>query len=176
MKKSLLLVTLSISLLLTGCNSCGNKKAEPGSVKDMMETYAPISEMSTGKADTAEVMKQVQAFLNELKNRKTDGAMKMLYYLEHDSIKPIPPRLAERELQVLGMVEGATKYEVENLTFFKEKDSEVRIMVTLFDKPANDPAPNQMGMIVKPVRRDGKWYLTLADTQSDSNHGTEIQN
>lgn len=175
MKKSLLLVTFSVSLLLSGCNGCSNK-TEQGSVKDLMDTYTPAPEMNTNGADTTEVMRQVQSFIAHLKNRNVDGAMEMLYYLKQDSIKPLPAELEQKERTVLGIVQGAEKYDIENLTFLKEKDSEVRIMVTLFNKPEKDPAPNKMGMILKPVRRNGKWYLTLADTESDSNHGTEIKN
>lgn len=132
--------------------------------------------MNTNGADTAEVMNQVQTFIDRLKDKNVEGAMDMLYYLNKDSIKHLPPELARRGRTLLNVVQGASRYDVENLTFHKEKDNKVRIVVTLFEKDDNDPAPNTMGMILKPVRRDGRWYLTLADTESDSNHGTEIKN
>lgn len=164
-----------VSLLLSGCSGCSNKKSEPGSVQDMIETYTPVPQMDTSGADTAEVMKQVQLFTDRLKNSDVNGAMDLLYYLDKDSIKHLPPELAKRERITLSAIQGAVRYDLDGLVFSKEKDSEARLIVTLFDKPASDKRPNTLGVIIKPVRRDGRWFLTLADSESDTNHGTEIK-
>jgi hypothetical protein len=52
----------------------------------------------------------------------------------------------------------------------------VRYTVTLFEKAEDDPVSNKISFFIKPVRRDGQWYLTLADSQTDSTHGSEIKN
>jgi cytochrome c-type biogenesis protein CcmH/NrfG len=44
------------------------------------------------------------------------------------------------------------------------------------EKQPDDPVSNQISFYIKPVRRDGQWYLTLADSQTDSTHGSEIKN
>ncbi len=132
--------------------------------------------MATTEADTAEVIKQVHDFIDCLKNKDVDGALKMVHFLNRDKITEVPESLAKRQRQVLQIVSGCPKYEVENLFFYKEKDSEVRIKVTLFEKEENDPAPNVMKIRLQPIRRDGQWYLTLFDSEHDTNHGSEIQN
>ncbi|MGI6223754.1 MAG: hypothetical protein ACOYJG_09100 [Prevotella sp.] len=176
MKKSFFLVALAASALLVSCNGCSDKKVKPGSVEDIKETYQKSPEMNTTGQDTADVINQVNNFVSYLKNGQVDGAMNMLYYLDGDTIRQVPPKLAKGLRTTLNMVKSCPKYDVEKLTFFREKDSQVKINVTLFEKKANDPRPNTMGMIISPVRRNGKWYLTMADSKSDTNHGTLIEN
>ena len=70
-------------------------------------------------------------------------------------------------------------YEIDHLIFLNEKDCEVKYTVTLFEnKPGKRQRPNKMSFYLKPVRREGKWYLTMADTRTDTNilngRGTEI--
>ncbi len=176
MKKGLVFAVAMMSLLFSACTSCGNKEKKPMNVKSASETFAVNPEIDTNKADTAEVANQVYKFIDCLKNKDVDQALSLLYYLDKEQIKPLPESLKKRERTTLATVAGAVDYKLENLQFLKETDNEVRIIVTLFEKDAKDPAPNTMKIRVQPVRRDGAWYLTLADTQYDSTHGSDIQN
>ena len=38
-----------------------------------------------------------------------------------------------------------------------------------FEKDENDNRPNKISFFIKPVRRDGKWYLTMGDTMVNPN-------
>ena len=76
---------------------------------------------------------------------------------------------------VLGHFLGLN-YTIDEVRFHKETDCQVRYSVELFEKAADDPVSNKVSFFIKPVRRDGQWYLTLADTESDSTHGSEIEN
>ena len=51
--------------------------------------------------------------------------------------------------------------EIEYIKFFRENDSEVKYNVYFSDKPSTPSNPNCMGFMIRPVRLDGKWYLTL---------------
>lgn len=175
MKKSLLLVTFAASLLLAGYSGCSNEHKEKiGSTEDAVETYTPAPEMTTNGNDTMEVINKVNDFVSCLKGNDVNGAMRMLYFLDGDSIKKLPADVAQRIHTCLGAVAGCPHYDVDGLVFHKEKDSQVRIKVTLFDKAPDDPRPNETKIVVAPVRRQGKWYLTMEDTPSDTNQGTEI--
>lgn len=176
MRKYIFLVSLALVALMSGCSSCSSKKEKPGSVEDVVESNEQIPQMTTGRADTAAVMNLTNDFISMLKNNDVDGALHNIYYLVGDTIKPLPNDLKLRERAALGAVAGAFKYDIEELAFFKEKDCKVKVNVTLFDKKPGDPAPNTMGIILKPVRRNGHWYMTLADSEYDTNHGTEIKN
>ncbi len=129
-----------------------------------------ISEVSTSLSSEISAAKaELQTAINNKADASTVSALQ-------SQVDALEESLAKRQRQVLQVVSGCSKYELENLFFYKEKDSEVRIKVTLFEKEADDPAPNVMKIRIQPIRRDGKWYLTLYDSEHDTNHGTEIHN
>lgn len=170
MKKIVFFSAMLLAVFMAGCNSCGNKdKVDDRTVEEVIKDSKPVTEMQLSGADTAAVLKEVNEFTAHLKQSDVDAALRMVKYLDKDSIKPVPKYLEKKERMVLGTVTGASRYDIENITLLKEKDSEVRVMVTLLDLPKGDTRPNQVGMIIKPVRRNGVWYLTLADTGSETN-------
>ncbi len=171
MKSIIFLTSIAIIMLMNSCNSCSYKdKNKRHTVEDVIKDNTPVTEMKVSGADTAAIMNQVNEFTSHLKQNNVEAAMRMVKYLDGDTIKPTPQYLQKRERMVLGTVLGATRYEIQNITLLSEKDCEVRIMVTLFDLPQGDTRPNQVGLIVKPVRRSGNWFLTLADTDSQTNN------
>ena len=102
--------------------------------------------------------------------------MGMLHYLKDGlEIVSLPAELEKQHRMVLGNFLGLT-YNIESVRFLNEIDCQVKYNVTLFEKQPDDPVSNQISFYIKPVRRDGQWYLTLADSQSDSTHGSEIKN
>ncbi|MDD7257392.1 MAG: hypothetical protein PUH24_03815 [Prevotellaceae bacterium] len=159
-KNSLLVLALVVLFSLSSC-----KKTK--TVKDLEDAYLPKPAMSLTQADTAEVKAQVDHYLNLLKGNKKEEAMAMLYYLRGDSIVKMPEEMRERFMTYYSRVQGI-KYDVEYLKFYSEIDSEVKYTVTLFENKPGENLPNKMSFVIKPVRREGKWYLTLADTQTDS--------
>ena len=60
------------------------------------------------------------------------------------------------------------RYDVEKLVFLTPIDNEVVYLATLFEKQENDPRPNEMRFVLKPIRIDGKWYLTVADSPTST--------
>lgn len=140
----------------------------------MMDTYIAQPQMIMSKNDTAEVCRLVEAFLDNLQNNRYEDAVAMLHYLNKDSIEDLSPKRAKAQINVLRAVHGV-KYTIDEMRFLKETDSQVKYSVTLFEKETNDPRPNTVSFFIKPVRRAGKWYLTMADTETDTN-GTEIKN
>jgi hypothetical protein len=152
--------------------SCSKKRT----IKDAEADYVLQPEMILAKSDTTEVLSLTNLFLNNLKYKKLDNAIAMLYYLNKEKIVALPKTLEKRERMTMGELLGCPKYTIDNVIFLKETDCKVSITVTLFNKKPGENIPNQSGLIINPVRRNGKWYLTLADSQTDSDHGTEIKN
>ena len=70
----------------------------------------------------------------------------------------------------LNMVKGV-KYEVQYLTFRTDKDNEVKMEITLFDKEVDDPRPNKTAFYFRPVRFEGQWFLTTKDNITDRTNG-----
>lgn len=164
-----LIIIVSVFALTVSCS----KKER--TLKDIQQDVLIPSTMVTTKADTTEVTNLVNMFIGKMRDKDVDGAMGMLYYLDKDTIRSLPEDLAKRERAVLNTFKGL-EYDLDRIVFNKETDSEAKINITLFKKKQGDTRPNEVGMIIKPVRRDGTWYLTLSDTDSDTTNGTEIEN
>lgn len=159
---------LTTFVVLSSCK----KKVEP----ELFPMIPPPMELSAN--DTAEVYKLTNQFLDFMRNKDLDGAIGMLHYLQKgEEIVSLPPGLEKQNRLVLGNFLGLD-YHIDEIRFFRETDSQVRFSVALYDDPDVDPLSreNKVSFFLKPVRRDGQWFLTLADTQSDSTHGSEIEN
>lgn len=171
MKKNYLFLVFFISVLsimtLIGCKgSRGNK-----SLKELQESYIQPTSMTVDKSDTTEVMNLVNAYFDHLKAKNVEGAIAMTYYLDKDEVKPLTDDLKKRQRIALSIFAGMD-YAVDYLIFNKETDSEVKYTASF---KSDDPkAPTKQSFIIKPVRRNGKWYLTLADTKAQKGH-TEVE-
>lgn len=154
---SLFLVVL---LMLTFYVGCSDKKAP----KHQKKEYVFTAE------DSAEVLKLVDQFTTYMKDNDIRLAVEMLNILKGDSIIPMEPVQMRRQAMALSMVKGV-KWDLNYLIFKSDKDNEVKIDVTLFEKDENDPRPNMTAFFFRPVRFEGKWYLTAKDNITDRANG-----
>lgn len=167
MRKRSFLFSLFVCLLsLTLVSSCKNKPKER-SLKEMQDDFIRPAEMTLAKSDTDQVKSLVQLYLSYLKQGNVDVALSMLHYLNKDSIISLPPDLARKQKMTLTAFK-CKKYSIDEIQFLKETDSKVRYTVTLFDKAPSDNRPNTISFVIRPVRRDGKWFLTLADSATET--------
>ena len=173
MRKYSFFLILCTALLVLA--SCSKKKDLRGYMDDVKEQVKANVKMDVSGADTATVYNLTNEFLGYLENKDLDAAIGMLRYLKDgEEIVSLPEGLEKTERLVLGNFLGL-KYKIDEVRFYRETDCQVRYTATLFE--TEDPAtPNKVSFFIKPVRRDGQWYLTMADTQTDSTHGTEIKN
>ena len=147
-----------IALCLYGCN--GNQKQE-------VPSEMPEEPMVTSAADTSAVMNLVNDYLKCLKEKRVDDAIAMLYYLNDSRvIASLPKELELDQRNALKFLVGK-EYKVEDLTFYQEYDSQVMVSCKLFDKQPDDPRPNMISFKIRPMRINGKWYLTMADSRTD---------
>ena len=174
MRKSVLYLSLFTLLMLAfTMSSCKKKK----SVEQLQEQFLVQPTASFRGVDTAEVKQLVDNFIKSLNEKDIRGAVAQLSFLDGDSIVTLPAGLQKRQANALMNMQGI-RYEVDKLVFDREIDNIAKINVILFDKEANDPRPNLMTFYLKPIRRNGKWYLTTADNVTDTNQlgGTQIKN
>ena len=168
MTRNIIVAAMAAALLLA---SCGEKKKTLGEVADQ---FRDKPEMTLSSNDTATVKALAQEFIGNLQEGRFREATSMIYYLNGDTIEALGKEQAALQAKVLRSVHGV-KYEIDNIVFKTEKDSQVKYTVTLFEPKPGDSRPNTISCVIKPVRRDGKWFLTMADTMSDTN-GTQIEN
>ena len=157
-KTSLFLVILM--MLLPVFTGCSDKKAPKHYKK----------EYTFSKQDSVDVLNLVNQFVNRLDSNDIRGAVEMLNILKGDSIIPLEPIQQRRQAMALNMVKGV-KYEVQYLTFRTDKDNEVKMDITLFEKDVDDPRPNKTSFYFRPVRFEGQWYLTTKDNITDRSNG-----
>ena len=149
-----------LMMVLPIFTSCSDKKAPKHHKK----------EYTFSKQDSAEVMNLVNQFVSRLDSSDIRGAVEMLSILKGDSIIPLEHIQQRRQAMALNMVKGV-KYEVKSLTFKTDKDNEVKMDITLFEKEENDPRPNKTSFFFRPVRFEGRWYLTTKDVLTDRANG-----
>ena len=145
-----------MTLVLLTIASCGKKEK---SFKELEETYIPKPEMRLTAQDTAEVTSLTEHYLQLLEQRELDDAAGMLYYMERDSVKPLRPDQLKKQLFVLNHFRGV-EYKLESIVFRTERDNEVRCMVKLFEPKEGNTRPNKVAIVLRPIRFQGKWYLT----------------
>jgi len=154
MKKNSLFVVMTLALLTLA--SCGKKEK---SFKELEETYLPKPEMALTAQDTAEVTSLAEHYLQLLEQRELEDAAGMLYYLKGDSVLPLRPDQLKNQLFVLKHFKGV-EYKMEHIIFRDKDNSEVRCMVKLFEPKEGSTRPNKLALVLRPVRHEGKWYLT----------------
>jgi len=148
---------LTILLLLTVFIGCSDKKA-PG--QKHQKEYVFTHE------DSTEVLNLVDQFTKYLEGNDLRSAVEMLTILKGDSLFPLEPVQQRRQAMALSIVKGV-KYDVNYLVFKSDKDNEVKLDITLFEKDENDPKPNKISFYFRPVKFEGKWYLTTKDNITD---------
>ena len=156
---ALFLAVVAFLLLYTSCSS--NKKQAPAAPAKPSYTFT--------KEDTAEIMSQVNQFISFMEEKNIRDAVGMLNFLaEGDSIKPLNTMFERRQAMSLMNVLGV-KYDLNHLTLRSNTNNEVKIDITLFDKASGDPKPNMTGFYLRPVKFEGKWYLTVWDNITNTN-------
>ena len=165
MKKFIWTIIAMTALILV---SCGKGKNAPA------DTDQSVVFMELSNNDTTEVYNLVNTYLDHLTNGRMDEALGMISYIENDSVKPVPENMLKRQRTSLNALHPI-RYQIEHVMFLYDTDCEVKYSGILFDKEENDPAPNKVSFIIKPVRKDGKWYLTLADSEDKITNDSGIR-
>jgi hypothetical protein len=151
-------------MLLLGFNSCTDKKTvRTHTFEELADSLIDKPNFEMDSQDSAEVYSLVTQYLDKLREGKIDEAVGMLYYLVNDSIIAMPAKAVQGQKAVLSRFQGV-RYDLESISYDDETDNLARYTVTLFEKKdANDTRANTMSFGLNPVRRQGKWFLTLSN-------------
>lgn len=170
--KSVFALLACVSLLLVGCS---NSKKNARDVEEEREVYIQKPGMALGANDTAEVLGLVNLYLQKVQYKDFDGATSMLFHLDGEKIERLSAALAKKEQMSMHLYPVyATR--IDELQFFKETDSKVKAAYIVQDpkKLKAGQKPAEITVAFRPVRRGGRWFLTLADTQSETSTGSEL--
>lgn len=155
-RKTVLALMVCTVLLFVACGQSGKQT-------DVFDDGQPVGMVATNE-DTTKVLNLVNEFLGHLKNNQIDSAMAMLHSFDFDSysVIDVPADIAKNQRMALSAFRPVD-YELDHLIFQTETDCEVKYSAILFHKEPGDNRPNKMSYVLKPIRIDGQWYLTLAD-------------
>ena len=161
MKKSFLYISLVSAIVLCFSACKGGNKSDA----DAEKSNEP---METTMMDTVTVTSLVDQYLESLHDKDLDNAISMLYYLREDGkIEPLPEDLKNQQRAALKPFLGK-EFRIDQIVFYQETDSQVKFVCKLFDKKEGDPAPNEVSFLIRPMRIDGSWYITMADSHTDT--------
>lgn len=156
--KNLVLIAAVLALLMTACK---------GKKEEVVKSTDPLQpQMIVSANDTATVQQLTLDFLELVKQGQIDEAVSRLYVLDGDEIKPLPDAEKPKCSFWLGMYE-IYDYRITQFTFFKETDSEVKYELTIED-PAKKEHPARINGLIRPVRHNGAWYITLANSSTET--------
>lgn len=142
--------------------SCRGEQ-KPGSVNVPAEE-GPQMELSVN--DTVTVRQLATDFLELLKEGNVDEAVSRLFVLEGEEVHPFPEDQRAQCRFTLSMF-PVYDYSIVDMQFNRETDSEVKYELVIQDPLTTETPATMQGMIC-PVRRDGVWYITLANTTPES--------
>lgn len=150
----LFFAALTGALLFTACK---------GEQKPAQQAVNPDSTpvMSLSAYDTATVQRLTNDYLQLLVDKKTEEAVGLLYVLDNDT--PVP--LTASQQQEYAFALDNFDYQgfcITSYVFHSETDTEVEYELYL-DNPASSAHPRNFKGLIRPVRRNGAWYLTLAN-------------
>ncbi len=165
MKRILFFMT-AVLLCAGMLTSCKDKKAPAAAEQGEVSIFT--------KEDTTKVRELAEQFADYLKSGDLKAATGMLSYLKGNSVTAYKPEDMKRQAFALSIMAKKPAYEVEYVKMRDLIDNEIKINITLFEKDENDPRPNTMAFVLRPVRIDGQWYLTTRDNLSDTH--SELRN
>lgn len=153
MKKTLFSL-FTVILLLSACK--GEQKPAQQAVNP---DGTPV--MTLSAYDTATVQRLTNDYLQLLVDGKTDEAVSLLYVLDND--KPVPLTASQQQEYAFALDNYDYQgYRITSYAFHSESDTEVEYDLYL-DDPITTNNPRKFKGLIRPVRRNGAWYITLAN-------------
>jgi len=163
MKRIALFLAVIVTLALT--TSCSDSKK----IKPIGPIGAEKPAYTFSHEDTVEVQGLVSQFIAHMEQKDLRGAVEMLSFLaKGDSIRPLSPVMQRRQAMSLSVVQGV-KFEMRHMILRSNTNNEVKMDITLFEKEPGDPKPNMTAVYFRPVKFEGKWYLTVWDNITNTN-------
>jgi hypothetical protein len=148
--------------------SCGKKQNNAVESEELVF-------MTLNQQDTTDVINLVNKYTAFLLANQADSAMAMLHVLKNDSLSDVPAEL-KNKYKLSHSAFRPVRYQIDTMRFRDEKDCEVKFSAVLFEKAEGDTAPNTISFHVKPVRRNGVWYLTVADSDDLNTLNSRLDN
>lgn len=157
---ALFLAVIATLALATSCSNGGKKIAPMGPIGTERSSLF-------SHEDSVEIQELVSQFIARMDDKDLRGAVEMLSFLQGDSIRPLSAVEQRRQAMSLMNVRGV-RYEMRQMVLRSNTNNEVKMEITLFEKEEGDPKPNKAAVMFRPVKFEGKWYLTVWDNITET--------
>lgn len=141
--------------------SCVDHKPKSSEEKAQEEHAEFVKELTS--EDTAQMIKICNDCMNTLKSGHIDDAMKMLHLITPDG--DLQPLSQEKEMQLKKNFKffPVIDYKLDYFSFNTSGINDVKYTIEFFKKPEGDTTPNTINFMFNPVKKDGKWYITVKE-------------
>jgi hypothetical protein len=146
--------------LLFMATACQNGQKPQEAQEQTEDTGAMRIEVS--EADRQAVNDSLAVFLGLMREHQFDKAVAMLWVWDGEFVSRLSPEAARKQAMIYRQLPGID-YKLESVMFNSETDNTAKYCVVLFEKEEGDNSPNTIFFGLNPIRREGKWYLTVSD-------------
>lgn len=144
---------IGILIIVISLYSCGgNTSRQKSDANDTIPTFCA--------GDTADVIRITTEYLEHLKNKEFDEAMRMLYHIEGDHAYALTDQ-EKVELQKQYQLFPVLSYQINGYTFTNPHHTEINYTITFFEKSEDSTIPNTMAFSLKPQRINAVWCLSI---------------
>ena len=147
-------------IIITVLVSCGKKKDNRP-----IDILRPASMYYT-KQDTIDINNLVNEYLAHITNKEFEAAADMLYKFQSDSVAPLND---EARAKFLSLYKKLPIYAAKTKSFILNSDRNNQVCYLIQIAKGGDIEKEQgvMKLSLNPVVVDGKWYLTLLDSDAE---------
>lgn len=133
---------------------------------ERVEIVEDFNRVEFSSDDSLEVRSLAEHYVQLYNEGNYDAAANMLNVVHNDSIHPLEAEEREsykRAMTALPHIEA----KLADIKFYNELDNLIRIAVKMTEAGDFDTGRGTINFFLNPVKRDGTWYLTLADKYAE---------
>lgn len=154
---------LIISVVLFFFVSC---KSETKERDTRRSEYIRPASIDYSSQDSLEIKQLVNSYIERFNNRDFKATSEMLYKVRNDSIFPLDEKEKKAYVDAYNHM---NTYGCKEKSFVlrSDKNNEVKLVVQIVSSGDLDKEIGVTHLSLNPVLKDGKWYLTLLDTNAE---------
>lgn len=154
---------ISLSILFALCiSSCGNKKAASN---DAGLSEKPFSSLLSAE-DTTLVLNKARTCMDKLRAGQIEEALGMISVLDGRNVQPLSEEMKQTMKKRFSFF-PVVNYTLDYFSFTADSVNDIKYAVE-FTERTKGKTPNTIGLMFNPVKKDGKWYLTIKQATQDA--------
>ena len=153
------LYQIFVGVVLLSFVACNGKKTQ-----ETEETGLPVFHFEQQDSDQIRLL--AKDYVDRFNAGDLEGAADMLFFVRNDSVLPLS---AKRRAGFLDAMKQFGQYGCvqKELKLYSDRDNELRIAVKMVEAGDFETGTGTTNLILNPVLKDGKWYLTLRDQYAE---------